>query len=73
MVVVMIKPLLTGSRQSVRIPNSDIRHRELCDDFERLLRVYDEICNETVEQIEVACKGLKRGKAAGLYCLLSNA
>jgi len=54
--------------QSVCIPNSDVRHRELCDDFLRRFRVYDEICNEiiTVEQIEVACKSLKRGKAAGL-------
>ena len=57
--------------QSVCIPNSDVRHRELCDDFERLFRVYDETCNETitVEQIEVACKSLKRGKASGLDCL----
>ena len=54
--------------QSVCIPNSDVRHRELCDEFLRRFRGYDEICIEiiTVEQIEVACKRLKRGKAAGL-------
>jgi len=54
--------------QSVCIPNSDVRHRKLCDEFFRRFRVYDEICSEmiTVEQIEVACKSLKRDKAAGL-------
>ena len=54
--------------QSLCIPNSNVRHRKLCDEFSRRFRGYDEICSEiiTVEQIEGACKRLKRGKAAGL-------
>ena len=54
--------------QSLCIPNSDLRHRELCDDFSRRFHVYDEICKEivTVEQREIGCKSLKQGKAAGL-------
>jgi len=31
--------------QSLCIPNSDVRHRKLCDEFSRRFRGYDEICS----------------------------